>query len=123
MHVHEYETWDYINGNVGAHKSKYQVSIHAKDGTGNVISGGVGDDWEWASDEAPYTLQVYYDSMLFTPESQGGDYIQFQLGAQRWTTKQPSNTAKCDVGGWNQDFKPIVSLNLMLLENESNTPF
>lgn len=117
MHVHEYETWDSINGNVGEHDSKYQVTVNPKDGSGNAIFDTTGD--QWASDSVPYVLNAYYDSLIFTPESQGGDYIQFQLGDQHWSTDQASNTAKCDVGGWNKALKPIVSLSSRLLEMNS----
>jgi len=123
MHVYEYETWDYVKGNLAEHASKYMVSIHAKNGNGEVIRGGIGDDWEWASDKAPYALQLYYDSLLFTPESQGGDYIQFQLGAQHWSTKASSDTAKCKVGGWDGDYRPVVSLNIILPESKANIHF
>lgn len=112
MHVHEYETWDSTNGNVGEHKSKYQVNVNPKDGAGNAIFDTTGD--QWASDSIPYILQAYYNPLIFTPESQGGDYIQFQLGDQHWSTTEASNTAKCDVGDWNKDTKPIVSLSSRL---------
>ncbi|TVY18401.1 hypothetical protein LARI1_G003428 [Lachnellula arida] len=102
MHVHEYETWDGIGDQ---RKHKFQVTVDAKDGSGNALSGSGGD--QWASDSDPYVMPGYYDSLIFVPESQGGDYIQFQLGAQHWTTKDPSNTAKCDVGDWNKDTRPI----------------
>lgn len=106
MHVHEYQTWDGVPSD---RKNKFQVTVDTKDGSGNVLPGSNGD--QWASDSVPYVLNVYYDSLIFTPEAQGGDYIQFQLGAQHWTTDEPSDTAKCTVGGWNKDTKPIVSLS------------
>ena len=40
------------------------------------------------------------DFLLMTPEEQG-DYIQFKLGGQSWTsTNIGASTAQCTVGGW-----------------------
>ncbi|KAH6672277.1 hypothetical protein B0J14DRAFT_668448 [Halenospora varia] len=89
MHMIQY---DDATGNFD-HKHRYFVKITAKDTEGKVMY--TMPQREWAEDGKPYKLNdVYGDTLVVTPETRG-DYVQFGMGQNGFTTKDA-----CTVGKW-----------------------
>ncbi len=91
-----------------------------KDGAGNEIGRlgfkkDSGDrDPQSEGDKNPLNWETKLpDKLVITSEAQGHprDYVQFTIGGQSWTTNDPdTGTPRCNVGGWNSDYSPTVSL-------------
>ena len=92
-----------------------------KDGAGNEIGrlgfkkdSGDGDP-QSEGDGNPLNWETKLpDKLGITSEAQGNpkDYVQFTIGGQKWNTNDPdTGTPRCDVGGWNRQYSPAVSLS------------
>ncbi|RDL42547.1 uncharacterized protein BP5553_02526 [Venustampulla echinocandica] len=104
FHVHQIETYYCADLAGTLRRYKYTTNVTAKDSKGNILF--TSGDME-AGDPNSYKMgAVYYDTLVLTPESRG-DYIQFNLGGQSWTTKDVgAQGQKCKVGDWDSRLKP-----------------
>jgi hypothetical protein len=111
MHLYEVERWTGVDGPGTKRSHKFTLKVDAKDGASKIIGGSGGKSVE-AGDNNPYDLKLYYTTLEMKPEAQGGDYIQFTLGSQSWTTNTVDGTPRCNTGGWDGDYSPSVCWNL-----------
>lgn len=99
-----------------------------KDGSGAVIAtlgfdssgqNGVGID-AGAFDPLSFNSALP-NPLVITPEAQNGDYIQFTIGSQSWTTKDNGAVPGCNTGAWSSAYSPAVSIPcLFLILNMAN---
>ena len=109
MHIHEKEDFLGVDGPGTERTHTFHLQDDAKDSVGNTFSGTGANAVEAGQGGGnPYKLVGYYDTLLVTPEAQGGDYIQFSIGQQSWTTKDGTGVPRCQVGDWDSDFTPIA---------------
>lgn len=100
VHVHEKETWSGVDGPGTSRTWHFWVDVTAKDFSGKTIGGT--DGQVGAGDGNPAIVKgLYYEDLSLTPEARG-DYIQFNLGSQSWTTKDEA----CNVGGFDSNYSP-----------------
>lgn len=108
MHIHEKEDFSGTDGPGTERKHTFHLQDDAKDSVGKTFAGTGATAVEAGQGGGnPYTLVGYYDTLLVTPEAQG-DYIQFSIGQQSWTTKDGTGVPRCQVGGWDSDFTPVA---------------
>ena len=107
VHVHEKESFFGVDSPGFERTHSFHFDVQAKDADGNVIGGTAKGHAFGAGNKRPYVLSAYYTTMTMTPESQGGDYIQFTIGDQSWTTHDEGDGAsKCRVGDWDSKTSP-----------------
>ena len=108
MHITERMAFSGIDGPGTERNWRYHLGVDAKDASGTKI-GGTGDNEQvGAGDKNSYQLTAYYNTMFITPEAQGGNYIQFAIDTQAWTTQQTEGIPRCEVGGWDRNFTPMT---------------
>lgn len=103
FHVHETEYVDGFDTPGFEAITTFFIGADIKDGNGNIIGGTNGQDAQAGQDAAnPYIYNGLYNSLSMLPESQGGDYIQFNIGTQSWTSSQTdqSQFPRCSTGDW-----------------------
>jgi len=108
FHLYEVESWSGVDGPGTERHHAFTTQIDAKDGNGVEIF----KDFTNISDgdNNPYKLfGKYYDTLTIAPKAQGGDYIQFTIGSQSWTTKDSTGIPRCNTGAWDGDYAPSVS--------------
>ncbi|KAL8881308.1 MAG: hypothetical protein Q9198_001467 [Flavoplaca austrocitrina] len=105
MHVHEKEYFYGVDGPGTSRSHTFYLRVDAEDSAGKTVA-TVDNDVE-AGDANPYHLKGYYNDLVMTPEAQG-DYIQFALVDQYWSTTKEEGTPRCKVGGWDADFSPVA---------------
>ncbi|KAL8918373.1 MAG: hypothetical protein Q9208_007392 [Pyrenodesmia sp. 3 TL-2023] len=108
VHVHEKESFIGIDGPGTKRVFSFHLDVDAKDADGQRFAGTEDGHAAGAGDGDPYVLYAYYEPMLMTPQAQGGDYIQFKLGDQSWTTATSDGTARCQLGDWDSDYSPVA---------------
>ncbi len=105
-HIHVYQDQDPYetpDDNDSDSMYDYHVSLIMYDNSGTQIG-----CMEQAGCDANYPCQtgsLLENYLLMVPE-QEHDYIQFELGAQSWTSNNEEATVSgtyCDVGGWDND--------------------
>ncbi|KAF2737497.1 hypothetical protein EJ04DRAFT_561651 [Polyplosphaeria fusca] len=111
-HVHEIEEWEGVDSPGFSRKWWFYLQVELNDANGDKV-GGTGDDHVEAGDTFPLKVPGYYQELSMTPEAQGGDYIQFNMGSAAWTTKDEHETDDdknvvpgCNVGGFDGDYSP-----------------
>ena len=109
IHIHEKKDVFGIDGPGTERKHTFHLQDDAKDSVGTTFA-GTGDNAVEAGKNGgdPYELQGYYETLFVTPEARDGDYIQFSIGQQSWTTKNGTGVPRCQVGGWDSSFTPIA---------------
>jgi hypothetical protein len=113
FHLREFETWWGQDGPGVSRKYEFKLQVAAKDNSGTIV-GGTGTQSVVAGDGAPYRCKGFYEEIVMTPEAQGGDYIQFSIGSQSWTTKDSGTVPGCSVGGW--DFPIPLHVSFLCFE-------
>ena len=109
MHIHEKEDFSGIDGPGTERKHTFHLQDDAKDSVGNTFAGTGANAVEAGQGGGnPYNLVGYYDTLVVTPEAQGGDYIQFTMGQQSWTTKDGTGVPRCQVGEWDSELTPVA---------------
>ena len=108
MHITERMAFSGIDGPGTKRNWRYHLAVDAKDSAGTKIGGTAENEQVGAGDKNSYQLQAYYNTMFITPEAQGGNYIQFAIDKQAWTTEQTDGTPRCEVGGWDRDYTPMT---------------
>jgi len=109
VHVREKATWHW-EANRNQRIWKFWDDINVFDPHGTSIGGSGGD--VYSADGDPAILKgVLYDDLKLTDEAKNS-YIQFELGAQRWSS---SDSPQCSVGAYDSDYTPAVSILLLRL--------
>lgn len=105
MHIKQMDNFSDVDIPGRMRHHDYSVNVEAKDADGNIIAGTAKGKAVDCGDGNPYKFTGYYATMEITPEGQG-DYIQFTIGGQSWTSKQKTGRKRCNVGGWNRPVSP-----------------
>lgn len=104
VHVHQ---WRKNEGGLGGDSYKgngapYSLEVTMYDNKGETAPSIGHADRGDAMDGKPMVLKSKLeDTLVLTPEEAGGEYIQFALGSQSWTS---SNNANCKVGDWDGNY-------------------
>lgn len=101
-HIREQKYFHGWNGHGTKTNFRFWLQFYPKDSVGTTLPGGtdIRDVEAGQFGGNPYKYEGYYNPLLLTPEIRGGDYIQFNIGKQAWTTKDTTGVRKCTVGGY-----------------------
>ncbi|KAI4114600.1 MAG: hypothetical protein LQ338_007981 [Usnochroma carphineum] len=104
MHVKEKQEYSGIDGPGTKRSHTFHVQLNAKDADGATV-GGINGDWVEAGKDGgnPYTYDRSYNTLIITREARG-DYVQFSIGDQSWTTSDANGVPRCQTGGWDATF-------------------
>lgn len=73
--------------------------------------GGTNGERIVARNGNPYILDAYYARLEMTPEAENGDYVQFKIGDQSWTTDIAGGVPRFNTGRWSRQWSPAVSIS------------
>lgn len=86
-------------------KSPYSLEVTMYDNKGAI---GHVDRADASAGNSLYFKSKLEDTLVVTPEEAGGEYIQFTLGTESWTSKNKGDTdnskASCKVGDWDEGY-------------------
>jgi hypothetical protein len=116
MHIYEKEEWYGFDSPGSQRLWVYYVRPDIKDANGDIIAGSRGTQI-YASDKYSARFEGLYATMVMTPESQGGDYIQFTCGDQSWKSLDQHDLGEdhpdqrfivpgCNVGAFGSHYSP-----------------
>ena len=109
IHVKEKDTYKkWVKGSL-LDRDSFHLQVKAMDAEKKKLY-DTGEHFQPAGKDGKeaFVIDKYYSPLSILPEKKGGNYVQYAIGDQHWTSKDndPKHVPTCKVGGWDDHSIP-----------------